>query len=67
MQTQEHRPLPFSSLEQKCSTCGRLIVCTIHRAVGPLLANWEEDAPMDVDDLAKICEAYLMLAGEGQL
>lgn len=67
MQVEKLNPLPFSPLERKCSTCGHLNVCTMHRAIGPLLANWEEDKPIDVDELAVICKEYVILAGVDQL
>ena len=46
-------------LEKKCSYCVHIKVCAVYRAVKPLMNNWEEqDAPLDVNDLAKICREF---------
>lgn len=41
-----------------CAKCPHVRVCAVIRAFSPLMGNWEEDPPIDPNDLAKICEAY---------
>jgi len=48
-------------LEKKCRFCGHLVVCAVYRAVKPLMDNWEKDRPLEVDDLAKICNRFSLV------
>ncbi len=48
------------TFKRSCSKCAHLNVCTLTRAVAPLLANWEEPhRPFQPTDLAAICLEYL--------
>jgi len=45
-----------------CSTCAHIHVCTIYRAIAPLLEKWtEETRPFEADQIASICGEYLSL------
>ena len=59
MISQEKSQTFEESLEKKCKDCGHLEICAIFRAVGPLLKNWGEEAPIDPDNLAKVCRKYI--------
>ena len=49
-----------SKLQKKCGKCGHVSVCSIFRAVGPLLQNWTDDTrPLDPEDLAMICDEFI--------
>ena len=52
-------PLPVITFNGDCSKCVKADVCTILRAVGPLMANWDDNKPFEVSQLAIICKAYL--------
>ena len=46
-----------------CDKCQKARVCSILRAISPLLASWDETTrPFEPDKLASICKEYL--AGE---
>ena len=48
------------SFKRSCSKCSHLKVCTIIRAIAPLLANWEEgQRPFEATELAAVCLEYL--------
>ncbi len=60
----------IASFKRSCSRCGHTKVCTLLRAIAPLLANWEEDhRPFQPTDLAAICLEYQSpeAAGAGNL
>ena len=46
-------------LDKSCKLCGHVKVCSIYRAVKPLLGNWEEkDRPFEAEEIAKICKEF---------
>ena len=48
------------SFKRSCSKCAHAKVCTLLRAISPLLANWEEGGrPFEATDLAAICLEFL--------
>ncbi len=48
------------SFKRSCQRCAHANVCTLTRAITPLLANWEEGhRPFQPTDLAAICLEYL--------
>ncbi len=55
--TSSDTPLSF---KRTCDKCEHLEVCTVVRAVAPLLGNWEEGhRPFEATDLAAICLKFL--------
>ena len=49
-----------SKLQKKCGKCGHVSICSVFRAVGPLLQNWtDETRPFDPEDLAMICGEFI--------
>ena len=59
MQTTTH-PSNTVSFRRSCSKCTHFNVCTLVRAVAPLLGNWEEGhRPFEASDLAAVCLEYL--------
>lgn len=52
------------SADVSCSNCAHRDVCVLLSAIGPLLGSWnagtdpEASAPIDLTDLAVICDAY---------
>lgn len=59
MQTQAQRNNQKTFLIS-CNKCDHIRVCTIHRAVAPLLAKWtDESRPFEADQIASICGEYL--------
>ncbi len=58
------------SFKRSCSRYGHAKVCTLLRAIAPLLGNWEEgQRPFEATDLASICFEYQSpeAAGTGNL
>ena len=46
-------------LDKSCKLCSHVKVCSIYRAVKPLLGNWEEkDRPFEAEEIAKICKEF---------
>jgi len=46
-------------VDKSCKFCSHVKVCSIYRAVKPLLGNWEEkDRPFEAEQLAKICKEF---------
>ena len=42
-----------------CSKCCKANVCSVLRAIAPLLGNWEDDArPFEPDELASLCKEF---------
>ena len=59
MQTTAQAPGAIS-FKRSCTKCSHLKVCTLIRAIAPLIANWEEgQRPFEATDLAAICLEYL--------
>ena len=55
MQTTTQAPEAIS-FKRSCAKCSHLKVCTLIRAIAPLIANWEEgQRPFEATDLAAIC------------
>jgi len=49
-----------SKLQKKCGKCGHVSICSIFRAVGPLLQTWtDETRPLEPEDLAMICSEFV--------
>jgi len=43
-----------------CSSCGHIRVCSLFRAIAPLLEKWtDETKPFEAESLASICKEYL--------
>jgi hypothetical protein len=60
MQTTTSQPGEPVSFKRSCAKCVHLNVCTVIRAVAPLLGNWEEGhRPFEATDLAAVCQEYL--------
>ena len=57
MQLEGQPPQPIE-VEVSCIDCGRIPVCVVFRAVGPLMAKWEDAAqrPFEPEALALICQ-----------
>jgi len=46
-------------VDKSCKMCSHVKVCSIYRAVKPLLGNWEEqDRPFEAEEIAKICKEF---------
>ena len=46
-------------LDKSCKLCSHVKVCSIYRAVKPLLGNWEEqDRPFEAEEIAKVCKEF---------
>ena len=59
MQTTAQAPEAIS-FKRSCTKCSHLKVCTLIRAIAPLISNWEEgQRPFEATDLAAICLEYL--------
>lgn len=63
MQMEQERKLN-SALEKTCDKCGHLCVCSILRALAPLLSQkWtDEDRPFEPDKIAAICRHFLSVS-----
>jgi len=49
-----------SRILRSCVRCGHVRVCSIFRAVAPLLANWEEGSkPFEAESLAAVCREFI--------
>jgi len=49
-----------SKLHRKCGGCGHVKVCSVFRAVAPLLKGWtEETRPFEAEELATICKEFI--------
>ncbi len=60
MQTTTSQPGEALSFKRSCAKCAHLNICTLTRAITPLLANWEEPhRPFQPTDLAAIYLEYL--------
>lgn len=44
---------------KKCIRCAHLRVCTLFRAIAPLLEQWSEEKPFEAEDLAQICRYFI--------
>lgn len=48
-----------AQVHRVCTECIHFQVCTIYKAVAPLIEeNFEEDKPLDPKDTAKICKEF---------
>ena len=46
-------------LDKSCKQCSHVKVCSIYRAIKPLLGNWsDKDRPFEADQIAKICKEF---------
>jgi hypothetical protein len=49
-----------SKLLRRCSRCGHVVVCSVFRAVGPLLQGWtEESRSFEAEALAMVCGEFV--------
>ena len=49
-----------SKLLRRCSRCGHVRVCSVFRAVGPLLQGWtDESRPFEAEALAMVCGEFV--------
>jgi len=46
---------------RSCKRCSHLAVCSVYRAVAPLINSFEIRKPLNPDDLAKICVEFTLL------
>jgi hypothetical protein len=55
---QVHEPRqPYA--KRSCTFCAHLPVCTVYRALTPLLEKWTDDTrPFDAADIANICKTF---------
>ena len=47
---------------RKCSRCSHLNVCSVYRAVAPLINSFEVRKPFDPQSLAVICQEFTLMA-----
>lgn len=48
------------SADVSCQNCAHKDVCSLLQGIQPMLASWEPgEPPIDLQELAVICEAYL--------
>ncbi|KKM08136.1 hypothetical protein LCGC14_1726970 [marine sediment metagenome] len=60
MQNQENSKSTPPSFLATCNKCGHTRVCTVLRAIGPLMANWPEDSrPFEANQIASICKEFI--------
>lgn len=62
MQVTAKKELPDepTSFLARCSKCGHARVCSILRAIAPLMTNWDDKTrPFEADEIASICKAYI--------
>ena len=46
-------------VDKSCKMCSHVKVCSIYRAIKPLLGNWEEqDRPFEAERIAKVCKEF---------
>jgi len=46
-------------VDKSCKMCSHVKVCSIYRAIKPLLGNWEEqDRPFEAEQIAKVCKEF---------
>ncbi len=64
MQVEVERPgSPEEALDRSCAGCGHISICTMMRAVAPLLGDFEEEnRPFEPTEMARICKKYFSLA-----
>ena len=42
-----------------CNSCAHARVCTVIRAIGPLMAKWDDEIrPFEPDHIASLCKEY---------
>lgn len=46
---------------RSCKRCSHLAVCSVYRAIAPLINSFEVRKPFDVDKLAVICKEFTLL------
>jgi len=46
---------------RSCKRCSHLAVCSVYRAIAPLINSFEIRKPLNPDDLAKICTEFTLL------
>ncbi len=60
MQEQEHKIPIMMQIENNCSECGHIIMCTVFRAFAPLMRKeFEDNEPIDPNHLARICDEFV--------
>lgn len=57
MQTAQRIRNPF--MERCCKTCAHIRICSVFRAIAPLISSFKENQPFNTEDLAMICREYV--------
>jgi len=60
-QTETSQTPSFPNLiaKRSCKNCAHLNICSLFRAIAPLIENWKGDPPITPTDLAQICSEFL--------
>jgi hypothetical protein len=45
---------------KSCKRCSHLPVCSVYRAIAPLINSFEVRKPFEPDELAKICKEFTL-------
>lgn len=51
--------LETSPTSLSCLSCAHIDICTLFRAIAPLLQTWEKYKPFEAEALANICRRYV--------
>lgn len=63
MQLETRLGKPDELFVRSCTQCGHISICTMMRAVAPLLGDFtEEHRPFEPTDMAVICTKFISLA-----
>lgn len=63
MQVEAPQGSPEGGLVRSCTSCGHISICTMMRAVAPLLGDFEDEhRPFEPTDMARICKKFISLA-----
>ena len=63
MQLEQDVTPPDEQIVRSCAACGHISICTMMRAVAPLLGDFEEDhRPFEPTQMAVICKKFISLA-----
>jgi len=57
-QVKQQPQSPFIS--KTCTKCAHIKVCSIFRAIAPLLQSWKDgERPLEAEDLATVCKEFV--------
>ena len=63
MQLEEEHRAPDETFIRSCTQCGHISICSIMRAIAPLLGDFaDEHRPFEATDMARICKKFISLA-----